>query len=650
MSLNVDFPWVGGNKIDAELQIKMNELVNDPSLVGPRQIGRLHREVDPLIPVIVRIKSLQDWNQVGSIARGVSVRCEDGWIATAKASKEDIRRLESLDFVEKIEPSKSARLLLRNTNRVMGITPPDPISIAPHLEQCGEGAIVAVIDGGCDFTHPAFRDCFGKTRIQYLWEYYGNPSKTPVAFTSYSGRIYTSQEIDSALKAKDPVQTLQYTVGGKHGTHVLGIAAGDHVTKGIAPKAKIIFVDITPRTGAQIRSFPDDLTNILLEVTKKVYKLAQKIPCVINMSLGITTGPHDGSSLFEIALDSKLSKKPNRAIVIAAGNERDKSYHVSGDIAPRSSADIDWWVSTNGLKVYTTHKIELWMKEAQNIEIEVFDPTGVSRVKTNFQASPVLVLSDARSGRNLDFLTLLKVSDTRTKNDQFVVKIDNWGGFYGGKWKLRLSNAESDTRTYNAWLDDLSDSRKDKLVGPENKGTINGLATGEKTIAVGAYDASVPKLPVCNFSSMGPTRDGRNKPEVSAPGFGVFSANSDWESSGDYNVPDDGTSMAAPAVSGLIARLFAEAKAAGKDLSIDETRKLLIEKCVLDPPSHRRGDWDPGYGYGRAHAQVLDSYPPVTTPIWAKIYQTVANNLWKTAAITAVLGGGVFCAWSHVQE
>jgi len=56
-----------------------------------------------------------------------------------------------------------------------------------------------------------------------------------------------------------------------------------------------------------------------------------------------------------------------------------------------------------------------------------------------------------------------------------------------------------------------------------------------------------------------------------------------------------GTSMAAPAVAGGIALVFAAARRKGKRLTIEQLRQLLIDTAR---PMGRQG-WDPRYGYGR---------------------------------------------------
>ncbi|NVJ51888.1 MAG: S8 family serine peptidase [Gammaproteobacteria bacterium] len=52
-------------------------------------------------------------------------------------------------------------------------------------------------------------------------------------------------------------------------------------------------------------------------------------------------------------------------------------------------------------------------------------------------------------------------------------------------------------------------------------------------------------------SSVGPTLNGRRKPDIAAPGSAIMSTNSDWQSEADF-ISKSGTSMAAPHVAGAI--------------------------------------------------------------------------------------------------
>jgi subtilisin family serine protease len=152
---------------------------------------------------------------------------------------------------------------------------------------------------------------------------------------------------------------------------------------------------------------------------------------------------------------------------------------------------------------------------------------------------------------------------------------------------------------FHAWIE-RDNSFASRFAPPhDDTHTIGTVSCGRLCIAVGSYDAHKPSRPLSYFSSSGPTRDGREKPEVSAPGHNVRAALS---SSGNGTRLMSGTSMAAPAVAGMVALMYGEARRHGLDLSIQQLRELLIASARRDPP--QGGNWHPRYGHGRVHARA----------------------------------------------
>jgi subtilisin family serine protease len=132
---------------------------------------------------------------------------------------------------------------------------------------------------------------------------------------------------------------------------------------------------------------------------------------------------------------------------------------------------------------------------------------------------------------------------------------------------------------------------------------INAIATGTQSIAAGAYvtrqnwidcgsgGASFGQPAVGNiatFSSPGPTRDGRIKPDVAGPGTAIASVRSgdtfascatpDADLPGLKHTLNQGTSMSAPHVTGAVALLFQKYGA----LTPAQVQSLLHSRAVVD--------------------------------------------------------------------
>jgi subtilisin family serine protease len=125
------------------------------------------------------------------------------------------------------------------------------------------------------------------------------------------------------------------------------------------------------------------------------------------------------------------------------------------------------------------------------------------------------------------------------------------------------------------------------------------VACGHNVIAVANWDAEIDGSNVT--SSQGPTRDGRNKPDIAAPGTGIWGANGFPFQEGDSIDFDDlplarrrfmrmtGTSMSAPFVAGVAALMLC----IDRDLSASQIRSIMARTAI--PPG---AAWRKQSGYG----------------------------------------------------
>jgi hypothetical protein len=117
--------------------------------------------------------------------------------------------------------------------------------------------------------------------------------------------------------------------------------------------------------------------------------------------------------------------------------------------------------------------------------------------------------------------------------------------------------------------------------GPQTLNTflsIGDPANLEDCIAVGSVHSDNPhSYGISYFSSRGPTADGRTKPDLVAPGERISSCNSHF-TNGQFYISLDGTSMATPHVSGLIAAfLSVRREFIGRP---DEVKRILLDNCT----------------------------------------------------------------------
>lgn len=457
----------------------------------------------------------------------------------------------------------------------------------------GRGVLVGVIDWGCDFTHPNFRSPDGRTRLLALWDQ--TAPYAPDRPNRYGyGAVYAAADIDLALAAERPDAALGYAWhrsdpgdSGAHGTHVLDIAAGNGRVgpAGVAPEAELVFVHLASRALPRQAGLGDSVA--LLEAVDFIFRTAGDRPVCINTSMGRQMGSHDGSSLVEQAFDAALTLAPGRFIGQSTGNYYDRHAHSSGQLRPGQVLTIPFVV---GEADVTPNELEVWYPGRDVLGVQVRTPTGVLSRKTGPEDEASIRLGErevcriyhrAREPNNLDN----------------TIHVYVYTGAPGGTWELVLTGDDVVDGRFNAWIErdaachDCQARFEVRMAVPLS--TTGSIANGFRPVAVGAYDAHDPERRLGRFSSSGPTRDGRIKPDLVAPGVEVLAARSSPRVRGpaaEYLTRKSGTSMAAPHVTGTVALMF---ETAGRALHIQEVRNLLLTSArpaeVTGDAVHRVG-------------------------------------------------------------
>jgi subtilisin family serine protease len=569
---------------------------------------------------------------------GVSdfVQVVDGY-CTATVRSARVNELAKHPGVLEIEAVRHVRLHLdQSVNSVRGWD-----GMPKKKDRLGQGAgvVIGIVDYGLDFRLKDFQDASGKSRIGYLWDQgleRKGKEKRPAKYKY--GVEYSSKDIDAALRRSDPLKAVRHdpfnaesAISG-HGTHVAGIAAGNGQTSdkeypagtyvGVAPAATLVFVHL--KRDAILEQVNDprgtlgnsvNLAHAIAYCFEKAEEL--KMPCVVNLSMGFNGGGHDGNLAVEWIIDSLLSKA-GRAVVFAAGNEhRDaKGIYRRGHLKQGESGAIAW---ENGLLLPvgsgmvaqgdpSPNEVEIWYSSASELKVRLRAPGGDEAsgwvapgdsVVFQFAGGESAVMtSDRHTPWRGDARISLQLSQGKREN-----------GIRAGTWMIELEAKKvgeqdlQDGVRYDAWIErtvaDAPPYMHSRFGDYDASEAITMTTPGTARQVITVANCSNDDLIAVSASSgRGPTRDGRNKPELSAPGEGITSTAA-GAGQGTPRAPArtqmSGTSMSAPHVTGIVARMLSRQNY----LFAHEIRKILVESATH---SEGPGTWDRDRGYGKVDA------------------------------------------------
>ena len=386
----------------------------------------------------------------------------------------------------------------------------------PFTEK-GDRALVAIIDDGIDVLHGAFLDDAGNSRIVGIWDQ-GTNGKPPEGFDF--GTYYSSEDVAGFVAQRsnpEPAVPSALRNPAGHGTHVASIAAGRSVgtfAGGVAPDARILVVI---SGGGETIGYSDTHVAALTFIDQTARRLG--LPVVVNVSQGMNAGAHDGKSLVEIAFDefSKGGRTPGRVVVKSAGNERGTRGHAEMQLLRDQLDEFAW---TCREEPWRLDRIELWWNSANEYHFRLRAPDG-ERSDWLTRAEPELKGKLAGVKFRMEFVR----HHVDNGDSRLIVEL---GSRYadtpvGKNWTIEVLgvNVVAEEDALHAWIERRNTPRSEFVSTNANQRmTLSIPGTAASVITVAAVDAAKPIM-VGNFSSHGPTRDDRKKPDICAPGVNV---------------------------------------------------------------------------------------------------------------------------------
>ena len=461
----------------------------------------------------------------------------------------------------------------------------------PFINLYGQGVLVGIIDAGIDFRHEAFIRENNTSKIVSAWNQTDRNGTPPEGFVY--GSEYSREMINEAISTGG--NELDSLIDGNgHGTAIAAAAAGriieDKDFSGVAPLAELVVVKLKQaknifkdfyRIEEDSDAFQEN--DILLGI-KYIMQVArqQNKPIVLCFGLGTNQGDHNGSGFLGEYMNS-LAVTPGIYMCTAAGNEGGRAHHFGGRVLSRDeSQEVEIFVDRQSQGFI----MELWGRTPATFAVQIKPPIGVFSgiIEARFNERRSLEFLLNNSIVNITSELVERGSGDELMFFRFINPAQ-------GLWIIRVIQTSETPSNFDIWLPiEQFNPANAVFIEPDPNITICEPGNAAAVITFAGSNVAGDSLYI--NSSRGYARNGRIKPDITAPAAGVFTALPSGSVSGYGEVT--GTSMACAIGGGAVA-LIAEWSLDNQTTNSLSAKNLLIRGADRQGISVPHRSW--GYGF-----------------------------------------------------
>ena len=449
----------------------------------------------------------------------------------------------------------------------------------PVLNLKGKGIIVGIIDTGIDYTHKAFMDEIGNTRILNIWDQTDNSGNLPKGF-GY-GSEYSESDINKALGSSRPLDIVPVTDEIGHGTFLAGVVGGsldeENDFVGAVPECSFVIVKLKP-AKQYLRDYfliednvpayqENDIMIALRYMTEKAREY--NMPISVVLGVGSNRGSHKGRSPLSIGIEN-FTRKSRNAIAVAAGNEGNKRHHYRGSVSGSMRVGVSGNRSAGGyvgisvgsdvrenvnfgyenVEVYVGANeqgfiVELWANNPGILSVGLESPSGevLPKITARIGEKETIYTIFDSTVIDIEYAVVEQLSGDELIIMRFMTPSE-------GVWKIRVYNEIDTEGIFDVWLP-ISGFVSDNVyfLKPEPDYTITTPADTDSAIVLSSYSSSNGAFDA--NSSRGFLRNNEIKPDIAAPGVRVQGPARD-----NRYTYKSGTSVAAAITAGAAAQIL----------------------------------------------------------------------------------------------